>query len=62
MPETFVFKEIGSEAITKVTASAVLKILRQLEAKHHHEPRGEPSSASGRSCATPSPRGVRNGT
>jgi integrase len=37
MLETFVFKEIGSEAITKVTAPAVLKILRQLEAKHHNE-------------------------
>jgi integrase len=35
--ETFVFKEIGSEAITKVTAPAVLKILRQLEAKQLHE-------------------------
>ena len=37
MLETFVFKKIGSEAITKVTAPAVLKILRQLEAKHHNE-------------------------
>jgi hypothetical protein len=30
-------KQIGSEAITKVTAPAGLKILRQLEAKQHHE-------------------------
>jgi integrase len=37
MLESFVFKEIGNEASTKVTAPAVLKILRQLEAKHHHE-------------------------
>lgn len=37
MLETFVFKEVGSEAITNVTAPAVLKILRRLEVKQHHE-------------------------
>ena len=37
MLETLVFKETGSEAITKITAAAVLKILRRLEAKHHNE-------------------------